>query len=147
MLASIDFAALAIQGATFSAILASSIAAMATALYFALVASEARHSARMALFVAGCASADPSPPASPVARIVDVAVALAPSSPVASAARAERMIVRPDPEHVTRYEARRARDGRFYVVRVTPGERARIIAWTAKGAENQALALVSVLSA
>lgn len=129
--------------AAYSAVYMSTLAALATALYFAMVASEAHMSARMALFVAGCASADPTPTPIPErARVVAPILAT-----IAASARHERMIVRPDPDQCIRYEARVAKDGRGYVVALVPGERASVVQWTRKGAINEARALAALLNA
>lgn len=145
MIASIDFNALSISLDAFFAVYAVTIAAMAIAIYFACVASEALASKRMEAFVKGCKDEAPR------IRIGALAVVVASAAIVASAGQDapahERMIVRPDPDQCVRYEARTAKDGRGYVVALIPGERAQIIQWTRKGEANAAAALAATLNA
>ena len=117
----------------FSCVYMSSLAALAAALYFALVLSEARVSARMALFVAGCAGAD-------FEAREDLADLVAMELDVADwRAELDTCIV------ATRYEARVAKDGRSYVVAIKPGQRTRIIKWFRRNDSASALAYAATL--
>lgn len=118
----------------FSCVYMSSLAALAAALYFALVLSEAKISARMALFCAACAGAD-NEAREDIADLVAMALDVADWR-----AELDGCIV------TTRYEVRTAKDGRSYVVAIKAGARTKIVKWFRRNDSVSASAYAATLA-